>query len=342
MPKIGRLLATFVGILTLAAGLGACSSEGDAPELVVYSGRNENLIRPLLDRFEKAHPDIKLKVRYGDTPDTLATIMEEGKDRTRADVFISQDAGALAELADQGFLADLPEATLELVDDDFRDPAGRWTALTGRARVIAHSTERVPAAAVPDDVLELVEPKWKGRVGFAPSNASFIAFVSALREQLGDDQAQRWLEGLAANDAKRYDNNLLTLEAIASGEIDLGLVNHYYLHAMQAEKPDVRIANHFPGQAGSGSGTFVNISGAGVLANSDQQEAAETFVSFLLSTEGQSYFRDETFEYPMRKGVEPSPGLPSLSTLRTIEVPLSDLGGALEATVAMIKEAGLS
>lgn len=338
MPKKAPALLAL--LLVLAGVASACGRGGDREQLLVYSGRNENLVRPLLERFAR-ETGVDIRVRYGDTTEMLATILEEG-DGTRADVFVSQDAGALGELTRRGLLAPLPAPTLELVEPRFRDPGGAWVGVTGRARVIAYNTDRLTEADVPASVLGVTDPRWRGKVGFPPSNASFIAFVSALRAQVGDERARQFLEGLKANEARRYDNNVLVLDAVASGEIELGLVNHYYLYNEFKERRDAPVANFYPGQGPGGEGTFVNVSGAGVLRRSTRTEAAQRFVSFLLGTEAQEYFRTETAEYPLRSGTDPVAELPPLASLRTIDVPLDELGGDLEGTLAMIKDVGLS
>src|SRR5688500_13926766 len=184
-----RRLSVVLAVLALGVGLAGCS--GDDGDLVVYSGRNENLVRPILERFAK-ETGIDIRVRYGDTAELAATILEEGDD-TRADVFFSQDAGALAALAGDQRLAPLPTDVVDSVDARFRDPGRRWVGATGRARVIAYNTSQVPAAELPESVFELTEPKWRDRIGVPPTNASFIAYVSALTEQAGPDRAKAWL-----------------------------------------------------------------------------------------------------------------------------------------------------
>jgi len=335
MPKPKLLLVAAL----LATGLAACSG-GDDDALVVYSGRNENLVRPLLDRFE-AETGIDIDVKYGDTSELLPTILEEG-DNSPADVFFSQDAGALGELADKGILAPLPADLTALVDPRFRDPQSRWVGVTGRARVIAYNTELVAADRLPASVLDVVGPTWQGKVGYPPTNASFVAFVTSLRETIGDDRTRAFLEGLKANGAKRFDNNVQTLDAVASGEVELGLVNHYYLYNEFKERPDAPVANHYPGQGPDGEGTLVNVAGAGVLASSARAADAQRFVRFLLEETSQEFFRDETSEYPMRQGVTARAELPPLDGLRTIQVPLAQLGRDLEGTVTLLKEVGLS
>jgi iron(III) transport system substrate-binding protein len=331
-----------VGVLALALlSLAGCDSGGGSGDAItVYSGRNENLVRPLLDRFaEETGTDIR--VRYADTSELLPTLLEEG-DNTRADVFLSQDAGALGELALKDLIGSIPADVLEVVDSRFRDPDGLWVGVTARARVIAYNTDKLTPEQLPQSVLDVNDPKWKGRVGFPPTNASFVAFVTSLRETVGDDRTRQFLEGLKANGAKRYDNNVLTLEAVASGEVDLGLVNHYYLYNEFKERPDAHVANFYPGQQEGGEGTFVNVSGVAIMANTDNRPAAERFVRFLLGEEAQHYFRDETSEYPLRNGVDPISDLPSLGQLRTIDVPLSQLGRDLEGTVQLLKDVGLT
>jgi iron(III) transport system substrate-binding protein len=336
MPK--KSFVSLLVAVVAALGLAACSSD-DADELVIYSGRNENLVRPILEQFEE-ESGIKIRVRYGDTAEMAAAILEEGEN-TRADVFLSQDAGALAALAERDLLAELPEAALDVVAERFRDPEGRWVGLSGRARVYAYNTGKLTEADLPDDVFELTKPEWSGRVGLPPANASFIAFVSAMTEQYGRDRTKQFLTDLKANGLKTYDNNVVTIEAVADGEIDLGLVNHYYLYSEFKERPDLPVANFFPGQR-RGDGTFVNVAGVGILEGTDQAEAAQEFVDFMLGVEAQEYFSAETTEYPLRDGVAADENLPPLESIKTIDVPLADLGKDLEASLDLINEVGLT
>ncbi len=332
------LLVGLAAIVIMAACGGGGGSSGD--RLVVYSGRNENLVRPLLERFE-AKTGVDLDVRYADTAELLPTLLEEGRN-TKADVFFSQDAGALGELSLKGMLRALPADVLDLVDARFRDTDGRWVGVTARARVIAYNTDRLDPAALPKSVLDVTRPEWKGRVGYPPTNASFVAFVTALRETVGEDRTRQFLAGLKDNGAKRYDNNILTIDAVASGEVDIGLVNHYYLYNEFKERPDAHVANFYPGQEEGGEGTFVNVAGAAVLADTDRAAAAERFVRFLLEEESQHYFRDETAEYPLRAGVDPIAELPALASLKTVPIPLTQLGRDLQGTVELLKDVGLT
>jgi iron(III) transport system substrate-binding protein len=340
MPR-RRLLVALVA-LVLAGVTAACNGgggSGDGP-LVVYSGRNENLVRPLLEQFAR-ESGVDISVRYGDTSELAPTILEEGQN-TRADVFFSQDAGALAALGDAGLFRKLPTSLLNKVDRRFRDPDGRWTGVTARARVIAYNTDKLKEQDLPPSALAVVEPAWKGRVGIAPTNASFVAYVSALIEEIGEPRTRQFLEGLEANGVKEYDNNILILDAIASGEIDAGLVNHYYLYGEFKERPDAPVANFYPGQGADGEGTFINVAGVGILENTDKVEQANQLVEFLLSKRGQEYFRDETTEYPLASGVAAIDELPPIASLKTIDVPLDRLGTDLSGSLELIKDVGLT
>ena len=260
------VLAAMLGALALA-GCGGGGSGSDGP-LTVYSGREEELVAPLFERFTD-ETGIDVEVRYGDSAELAATIAEEGSN-SPADVFFAQDPGSLGAVDAQ--LAELPSATLDRVASRFRDADGRWVGTSGRTRVLVYNTERVPRAELPASVLELTEPEWRNRVGIAPTNASFQAFVTAMRLSLGDEKTREWLEGMKANGARTYEKNTPIVEAVASGEIDAGLVNHYYLALVKEEQPDAPIANHLF-EAGD-PGSLVSVAGAGVLASSDQTEDA--------------------------------------------------------------------
>ena len=235
----------------------------------MYSGREEELVAPLFERFTEA-TGTEVEVRYGDSAELAATIAEEGSN-SPADVFFAQDPGSLGAVDPQ--LAELPEEILERVDERFRDANGRWVGTSGRTRVLVYNTDSLSDDELPSSVLELTEPEWEGRIGIAPTNASFQAFVTAMRLDLGDDETRAWLEGMKENGAKTYEKNTPIVEAVASGEIDVGLVNHYYLALVKEEQPDAPIANHL--FAGDDPGALVSVAGAGVLASIDQEEDAE-------------------------------------------------------------------
>ncbi len=323
-------------LLLACLPLAACGSGGDDADLTIYSGRNEQLVGPLIERFER-ESGLNVDVRYGDSAELAATIAEEG-DNSPADVFFAQDAGSLGAIESQ--LAKLPPSILDAVPPRYRDPQGRWVGTSARARVVAYSTERVQPSELPDTVFDYTDETWKGRLGIPPTNASFQAFVSAMRVAAGDERTREWLTALQANEPKIYENNIQTIEAIDRGEIDAGLVNHYYLEELKRENPDIAVANHFLRDGDPGS--FVNAAGAGILKTSEHPENAEDFVSFLVQRPGQEFFAQETFEYPLAAGVKPVGELPPLDELVGPEVGLAQLGVELRPTLQMLDEVGLT
>ena len=330
-----RFAAAAVAAALLVPLLAACGGDDDA--LTVYSGRSEGLVAPLLEQFSE-DTGIEVAVRYGDSAELAATIAEEG-DGSPADVFFAQDAGALGSVAGEGLLAELDPELLDAVSPRFRDPEGRWVGLSGRARVVAYNTEELAEADLPDSIWEYAEEEWSGRVGFAPTNASFQAMVSAMRLTEGDERTREWLEALAANDPRLYENNLMSLEAVASGEVDVALVNHYYLYEVLAEQPDAPVANHFL-ESGD-PGALVNVAGAGILAGTDRAADAERLLAYLLE-EGQPFFAQETAEYPLVAGVQPREELPPLASVRGPDIELGELGGQLASTLELLNDVGLT
>jgi iron(III) transport system substrate-binding protein len=343
MRRAWRMLAV---PLCLALTAGACGDDddstdeegggGDDAELVVYSGRNEELVGPLIDRFEE-ESGISVEIRYGDTAEMAAQILEEG-DNSPADVFFGQDAGALGALAAEGRLRPLEASQLDLVAPGLRDDQGQWVGVSGRSRTVVYNTEQLTEADLPASILDFTDPAWKGRLGWAPTNGSFQAFVTALRVLEGEDGARAWLEGIKANDVVAYDNNIAVVEAVAAGEIDAGFVNHYYLHRFLADDPDYPAANKIYG--GGDPGALVNVAGVGILDTADNLDPAAAFVDFLLSVEAQSYFAEETFEIPLADGVQPAPGVPTLDQLQPPDLDLNDLDD-LAGTLELLASVGL-
>jgi iron(III) transport system substrate-binding protein len=331
MRKVELLLAMLV-----VAGCGG----GGSDTLVVYSGREEELVAPLFERFEQ-ETGIAVDVRYADSAELAATIAEEG-DNSPADVFFAQDPGSLGSVDKQ--LEILPDTILDRVAPSFRDFTGFWVGTSGRARVIVYNTDELSEDEVPDSVFDLTDPKWKGKIGIAPTNASFQAFVTAMRLDAGDARTKRWLEELKANDPKFYEKNTPTVEAVASGEIQLGLVNHYYLYLVKEEQPDAPIANKY--LPGNDPGALVSVAGAGILRNADHPEAARRFLEFLLADPQQRFYTDEAeeAEIPLVAGIEPKEGVPTLDELagRGPNVDLSSFGNELERTLELLNETGFT
>ncbi len=328
---------------SLAAVVTGCGSDAeggvDDDKLVVYSGRQEGLVKPLLEQFEK-DTGIETSVRYGNTAQLAAQLIEEG-DGTPADVFFSQDGGALGALTNRGRLEKLSDDVLDAVEPSFRADDGTWVGTSGRSRVIVYDPDEVPEADVPNTVFDLTDPKWKGKVGISPSNASFESFVTAIRVLRGDDAARAWLNDMKANDVQTFDNNILILNAVKEGVLPLGLINHYYFYEQVAESGMAAMKARLKFLPGGDPGALVNVAGVGVLKGSDKADQARRLVDYLLDTEAQKYFAEKTKEYPLIEGVDAVADLPALDSLQAPEIDLSDLD-TLEETIKMISDAGLT
>ena len=330
------LLVTLI-CLSFGAWALPAAAQGD-DSLTVYSGRNESLIGPLLDQFVE-DTGIEVEVLYGGTSAVANQILTEGEN-SPADVFIAQDGGALGALAAAGMLSALPEDVLNLVvDAAFVSPDGVWAGLSGRARVLVYSPEGLEDAGLelPDSILDLSGDEWRGIVGWAPTNASFVSNVTAMRVLLGDCDTEDWLEAMIANDVQSYPKNTPIVKAVIDGEIVAGFVNHYYLFRFLAEDPEISARLHFFPDRDPGS--LINVAGAGILESSDQPDLALQLVEYMLSDSAQEYFASKTYEYPLVATVEPSVDLPSLEEIESPEIDLSDLDD-LQGTLEMIEDSG--
>lgn len=329
-----RLLLTLMTIGALL--LASCSSDSDET-VTIYSGRTEDLIGPILDDFE-TETGIGVEVKYDSSANLALLIQQEGK-QSPADVFLSQSPGAVDFLDEAGLLEQLPDSLLSLVPSAVRDADGRWVGVSGRQRVLVYNQDLVDAGELPDSVLDLTDPAWEGRIGIAPANGSFQDFVTAMRGRLGDDATRAWLEGLVANGVQSYANNSAIVAAVGRGEIDAGLVNHYYNYRFLDEDPNHPGRNHQ--FATDDPGSVLIVTGAAIVDGTDQSEAATRLLEWLLAEEAQRYFADETFEYPLANGMEPSGDLPPATFADVGSIDLGSLSGGLEGTRDLITGAGL-
>ncbi len=303
--------------------------------LVVYSGRSESLVDAVIQQFSQAS-GIDVEVKYGGTAQLAATLLEEG-DNSPADVFFAQEPAGLG--AVEGMLDTLPETILARVPEWARSSEGKWVGLSGRARTVVYNPERIEEDELPGDLWDFVDPVWKDRIGWAPANASFQTMVTAMRALWGDEKTVEWLEGVQANNPIIYSKNTPQVAAVAAGEIDVGLVNHYYLFRFLAEEgEDFPARNYHPRKGGPGA--TIMVAGAGILDTTDNRRAAEKFLEFMLSTVGQQYFAGQTFEYPLIEGVRVPHDLVPLEEINHPSIPLKDLAD-LEGTQRLLRETGV-
>ncbi len=336
MPRL-RLPLLAAAAVALSTMLSAC---GSSPELTIYSGRNEELVGGILEQLEQ-EIGAEVEVRYAGSAELAAQLLEEGAG-TEADVFFSQDAGALGALDEAELLAPLPQATLDAVPEAYRAQDGSWVATSARSRVLFYDPRQVAEADLPGTLDEVVDPRWRGLVGYAPTNASWQAFVTGVRVLRGEDGARAWLEAFEANEPVRLENNIQILDAVNDGQLAFGLSNHYYWYERVAEvgadAVEARV-HYVPGGDPLG---LVNVAGAGVIAGSDQAELAQRAVDFLVSETAQQYFADVTAEYPVRAGVTSQVhDLQPVSELQPPDIDLSDLA-SLQQTLTLLQETGLA
>ena len=329
------LIAAILVVAAISASL-ACGGGDDT--LTIYSGRSQNLVHPLLEEFIE-QSGLNVRVKYAGSSAIAATILEEGSN-TPADVVFMQDPGSLGSLADAGMLEELPEELLSKVDSNFRSPDGLWVGTSGRARTVVYNTSAIdPDVDLPPSIRDFTAPEWRGRIGWAPRNASFQTFITAFRVKWGQEEARAWLEGIKANEPRYYPNNVTTVAGVARGEVDVGFVNHYYLQRfLEEEGLGFQARNHFLGDGDPGS--LILVAGAGIIKDAGNKKGAEQFVEFLLSDTAQTYFSESTKEYPLAAGIAPDAGLPLLSTLDPVKIDLGSLSD-LQGTLSLLREVGV-
>jgi len=335
--KIG--LAALAAMLTaFAVAGGAATAPGQTTSLTVYSGRDEALVKPIMDRFTR-ETGIELRVRYASSTSLATALVEEGR-RSPADVYWSQEPGTLGLVAARGLLRRLPQKTVGKVPSRFSTPSRRWVGTSARSRVLVYNTEALADRELPASIWGLTNVRWKGKIGIAPTNASFQAFLGATIHLYGENRVRTWLRGLQANDVKFYPNNTTVVQAVGRGDVQVGLVNHYYLYNVLADNPGLPIRNQWF-RAGD-PGNLVLAAGVGVVASSSKVGAAQRFVDFLHSRWAQRFIArgPGAAEYPLIKGVARRPGLPALATIKGPPYKLGRLSADIAPAVRLLLELG--
>ena len=328
--------STSASKVIVSAETESAGSKGSG-ELVVYSGRKESLIGPIIEQFKEA-TGIDVKVKYGKTGEIAATILEEG-DKSPADVFFAQDPGGLGAVANADMFKALPDSIIGKVPSWAISGKSLWVGISGRARAVVYNTKNVDPAELPTTLEGFTDPKWKGRIGWPPTNGSFQAMVTAMRVKWGEEKTREWLKGIQANEPIVYPKNTPTVAAAGTGEIDVGFVNHYYLYRFLASEGDEFGArNHY--LKGDGPGSLVLLAGAGILKTGKNQDNAEKFLSFMLSKVAQQYFAVQTYEYPVVEGVKVSGILVPIDEITKAEIDMADLED-LAGTQLLLRDLGL-
>lgn len=316
---------------------GQCVS-GTGETVTIYSGRSENLIEPVLEAFA-CETGVEVQVRWGASTDLALLLAEEG-DATEADVFLSRSPGPVGFLEAEGLLQPVAEETSALVPESSRSANGNWVGFSGRKRVLVYNLDDLDDADLPASVFDLTDERYRGRVALPATNGSFVDWFTVFRDQFGTETATQWLDDMVANDAHFYPNNRSIVEAAGRGEIAMGLVNHYYNFQEEAAiGEDHRASNH--DLADDDIGSLLIITAASVINGTDVGLEANQLIQYLLSAPVQTYFTEETFEYPLADGVEPASILPPLAALEIGSVDFDGLGGGFQETTAIIEASGI-
>lgn len=321
-PRWSRI-AALVSTFALAVGTTACTSSSDSDELLIYNAQHESLTKEWIEAFTE-ETGIKVSYRQGGDTELGNQLVAEG-DASPADVFLTENSPAMAAVERAGLFAELNAETLDQVPPQYRPETGRWTGVAARSTVFVYNTDRLTPEELPKSMLDLQQPEWKGRWGAPPTKADFQAIVAALLQLRGEAATAQWLDAMKAN-AVLYNNNIDTLKAVNAGEVDGGIIYHYYWYRDQSKTKEISgntALHYFKNQD---PGAFISLSGGGVLASSDKQDQAQQFMRFITSRAGQEVLEKGTsFEYPVASGVPANPALPPLDSLQAPDVDPSTL-----------------
>ncbi|OBA69210.1 iron ABC transporter substrate-binding protein [Mycolicibacterium elephantis] len=331
--RIAAVLSTFA----VAVGATACTSSSDSDELLIYNAQHESLTKEWIEAFTE-ETGIEVSYRQGGDTELGNQLVAEG-DASPADVFLTENSPAMAAVERAGLFAELDAETLDQVPAQFRPDTGRWTGVAARSTVFVYNKDRLTPDQLPKSMLDLQQPEWKGRWGAPPTKADFQAIVAALLELEGEAATAQWLDAMKAN-AVPYNNNIDTLKAVNAGEVDGGIIYHYYWYRDQSKTKEISgntALHYFKNQD---PGAFVSLSGGGVLASSDKQDQAQQFMRFITSRAGQEVLEKGTsFEYPVASGVPANPALPPLDSLQAPDVDPSTLNE--QKVTELMTKAGL-
>jgi iron(III) transport system substrate-binding protein len=331
---------SLVCILAASAGLllSACGGSSSGRSITLYNGQHEQTTAALVAAFEQ-QTHIQVNVRSGDEAELADQIMQEGSS-SPADVFYTENTPVLEALRERGLLASVSASTLAAVPSRYDSAEGDWVGVSARVSVLVYNTSQVAPSQLPSSILELAQPRWKGKLGFAPSETDFQPLITAIVKRDGVAVAERWLKGLQAN-ARIYPDNETVVAQVNNGESALGPINHYYWFRLRAEVGDAGMHSALHYYAPDDPGDLVDVSGAAVLRSSSHQADAQTFLAFLVSHAGQEVIaHSHSYEYPLRPGVGPAPGLRPFAQLHPESLTPAQLGDGSQA-LALEQKLGL-
>ena len=325
---------------TEAAPSTEVSSEAEVSgDLVIYSGRSEPLIQPVIDAFKAQYPNVNILLKAGSNSELANALIEE-KNNPQADVFITTELLTVQSLTAEDMFQAYAPAGVENIPAEFIGEGNAWIGLTKRARVIIYNKDLVAEDEVPASIFDLVDSKWQGQVAAAGStNGGMQAQVAAMQQLLGDEATEEWLNGLIANEVTFFGGHTDVRKAVGAGEFKIGLVNHYYYHLQLEEGSNVGVV--YPDQGEGQVGLFTNATAAAVVNGANNPVAAQAFIDFLISEEGQKLFAEQNYEYPLLAGVAIKEGVQPLDDLRLADVDVVQAAANFDAMFDLIERVGL-
>lgn len=325
------------GMVAMAAIVGVSCGSGSST-LVLYNGQHPQLTSALIAAFQK-QTGITVSERTNDGIVLAEQLLQEGK-ASPADLYLTENSPELTLLQERGLLAKLPASVLSQIPSEDSAPDGEWVGVAARVSALAYNTSEITASQMPAALIDLEQPQWKGKLAIAPSNSDFVPLVSEMIAHYGVDTTKTWLAGLKAN-ATVYQDIELVVAAVNQGNQAVGIINSYYWFRLQLEVGANAMHSQIYYFPAGDPGGLENISGIAILANSHNQAAAEKFIAFVVSQQGQQIISaGDDFEYPLRPGVAPNPSLPPLAQIHPDVVSLATLGNDLQAA-QLIQQAGL-
>lgn len=328
------------GVVGSATPDSATSQNGEVSgTLVIYSGRSEPLIQPVLNAFQDLYPGIDIRLKSGSNSELANALLEE-RINPQADIFVSTELATIQALNAQGVFQSYRSQEADSLPPEFIGPEAAWTGVTRRARVIMYNSELVDAEAVPVSIFDLADPKWNGQVAAVGStNGSMQAQIAAMRQLLGDEATEEWLRGLLANSVTFFGGHTDVRKAVGSGEFTIGLVNHYYYYLQKEEGSPVGIV--FPDQGAGQIGLITNATAVGIVNGASNPQGAQALVDYLLSQDGQKLFAELNFEYPLAAGVPLHAEVEPLEGYRLADVDVAQAALNLDETFDLIEKVGM-
>ena len=346
--RTATVAAVACGALAIGGMLAGCGSSGasdsSGQSITLYSGQHEQTTDGLVTAFEK-QTGITVNVR-NDDEDTLANLIAVQGSHTPADVFYTENSPALEFLQEKGLLAPVDASTLAHTPARYNSPQGDWVGVSARVSVIVYNPSMISASQLPTSVMQLASPKYQGKLAFAPSETDFQPIVTSVLRTYGQTTALTWLEGIKTNAASHIvPDNETIVDEVNRGQVAFGVVNEYYWYRLEAEIGASAMHSQITHFAPHDPGYVVDVSGAAVLKYSKHQAAAQKFLAFLVSRQGEEIIgrasgNEQSYEYPLGSGVTTSAPETPFAQLQPNPITIAELGDG-SAAIALLRQAGL-